>query len=527
MLGAKEILYGHEAREKFLAGIDKLANAVKVTLGPNGRHVAIDKTFREPRITKDGATVAKDIELADPFENMGAQLLKQVALKTMEEAGDGTTTSIVLAQAFIHVGMKLIDGGANPVQVKRSLEALCERAVTQIKLMSSPIDGKEDLKKIALISSNGDEDISEIVSSLFEKMGKKGTIALETHKKTKTEIFHSEGMEFPRGFLSPAFVTDPARGVCEMHNPYVFLSETLYYHANALGPVIRAYLPLFKQTQRGLFILCHDVKEKCLEYMIHNRLAGHLPICIVSAPYEGQDQKEFLKDVGALTGAKPFDMSKGAILESDFSPEYFGSLDRLLVAPTKTIMIHEKSETLKERAAFLELSLEDSDLTEEARSLLNERLALLTTGIARIKVGGLTEVESLEKKDRLEDAMHAVRGAMEEGYVPGGGVALLSLLKEDSSTFREILFGVDLAAPLYKPYLQIRMNGGEAEQCVDMSRVSVGEGVIDPTKVVRLALENAISIASLILTTEAAITNVDPLTKEMLKPLNQTMTVPL
>ncbi len=528
MLGAKEILYSNEARLKMMRGVDKTADAVKVTLGPKGRNVIIDKMYSAPHITKDGVTVAREIELVDKFENMGAQLLKQVALRTAETAGDGTTTAIVLAQAIAQEGMKALEEGFNPMGLKRGIDAAVDHVIAFLKDKAKPVTTSEQVAQIGTISANGEKEIGDILARVFEKVGKEGVVALMEGQSPQTEVSFIEGMQFDQGFVSYGFVNNPDKNTCEFENPYIFFSETGYSHVSALKPVLDAYVPLFRETQRGLILVCHDINGSCLATLLENKVKGGFPLCAIKAPYLGKNQKDFLKDLACLTGGTVFTTEKGQSLEKSFKPSWFGTASKVIVSQNKTVIVNEPSEAVAKHCELLRLHIDKIANDDEAVSFLKERLAKLTTGAAIIRVGGSTDVEIKERKDRVEDAMHAARAALEEGILPGGGVALLRSsnialrVPVDKSIDRGQILVMNI---LSAPFEQICKNAGYSEGINVEYRV-LGEenfnygynaemdtwcdmleaGIIDPLKVVRTALKDAASIAGLLITTGAMIT---------------------
>ena len=531
MLGAKEILYSEDARLKMMAGVDKLANAVKVTLGPKGRNVVIDKLYSAPHITKDGVTVAKDIELLDNFENMGAQLLKKVALQTAESAGDGTTTAIVLAQAIAREGMRALEEGFNPVGLKKGIDAAVDKVIEYLKSKAQPVTTAEQMAQIATISANGEKEIGDLLATVFEKVGKEGAVALVEGNSPQTEVSFIEGMQFDQGFVSYGFVNNTDRNTCEFENPYIFFSETGYSHVSALKPVLEAYVPLFRETQRGLIIICHDINGSCLATLLENKVKGGFPLCAVKAPYVGRQQKEFLKDLACLTGGTVFETEKGKSLEKSFNPSWFGTASKVIVSQHRTVIVNEPNEAVQRQCEKIrEDILHTSD--PETLAFLRERLARLTTGAAIIRVGGSTDVEIKERKDRVEDAMHATRAALEEGILPGGGIALLKSrssfsIRNSDDKEKDITKGKEIVhCALSTPCIQIHDNAGYPGYCEadimysrpsdgfayghDVANDTYGDmlelGVIDPLKVVRTALKDAASVAGLLITTGAMMT---------------------
>lgn len=529
MNGAKEILYNTEARAKLIAGINKLADAVKVTLGPLGRYVIMDKQFREPRVTKDGVTVARDIELPDRFENMGANLIKQAAIKTLESAGDGTTTSTLLTQYLVNEGVNLIDEGANPVHLKQGMQIALNQVLAYLDSVAHKVETHEELVSIGTISANGDKEIGALLADVIKRIGTDGIIHIEQGRKAQNEVIYTEGMTFSKGFLSGGFITDPLKMIVEMKDPLIFLSESLYTHALGLAPVFKEYIKLFETQQRGLVIICNDIQGSALEHLITNKMKG-LPLVAIQAPYgSGSDQKNFFTDLEALTGATCFRMTSGKTLDKTFTSDHFGTVEKIVISSKSTTMIREKNEAVDAQCHLIRNAISTSDLPEE-KMALKERLARLSTGIATIKVGGITESEILEKKDRVEDAMYAVKSALLEGFVAGGGSELsrasgaLGLTHPSESS--DSIAGMRLILrSLQCPVEQLLLNAGETDtykffsqmifpdQGYDVAKGEfvnmIGAGIIDPVYVLKSALRDSVSIASLILTTEAIISSAE------------------
>lgn len=524
MLGAKDILYSQEARLKLMDGVDKLAEAVKVTLGPKGRNVVIDKLYSAPHITKDGVTVAKEIELIDPFENMGAHLLRQVALKTAETAGDGTTTAIVLAQAILQGGMNALEAGFKPMGLKKGIDAAVHQVIEFLKSKAKPVTTSSEVAQIGTISANGEQEIGEILACVFEKIGKEGVVALMEGHSPHTEVSFIEGMQFDQGFISYGFVNNMDKNTCEFENPYIFFSETGYSHVSALKPVLDAYVPLFRETQRGLVLICHDMTGSCLATLLENKVKGGFPLCAIKAPYMGQNQKDVLKDLACLTGGTVFTTEKGQSLEKSFHPSWFGTASKVSVSQTTTMIVNEPNDRVKQRCDLLRLQIDKIANDDEAVLFLKERLAKLTTGAAVIRVGGSTDVEIKERKDRVEDALHATRAALEEGILPGGGIALLKSRFQSGrleSANKDSQKGIDIVyCAIACPFLQILINAEVDQESVnpsldfnhgyDAAEDRHGDmlemGIIDPFKVVRSTLKDAASVAGLLITTGAMIT---------------------
>lgn len=525
MQGPKEILYGEDARTRLIAGVNKLADAVKVTMGAMGRSVIIDKQFSTPRVTKDGVTVAKDIEFLDRFENMGASLIKQAAIKTLESVGDGTTTSTLLTQSLLNAGIEALDRGVSPVELKKGLNHALALTLAYLDSVAKKIETDEDVINIGSVSANGDRDIGCLLSEVIRKIGDDGIINVEKGHKHYNEVIYTEGMTFPKGFLSGGFVTDPAKMICEMKSPLIFLSESLYTHALGLAPVFKAYLEIFKQEQRGLVIICNDIQGAALEHLITNKMQG-LPLVAIQAPYgSGPDQKNFMEDLEALTGAKCHRMTSGKTLDKSFTADHFGTVEKIVISSKSTTLIQERSEAVSKQCDVLKAYIQTAESDEEC-SYLRERLARLSTGIATIKVGGITESEILEKKDRVEDAMFAVKAALAEGYVAGGGSELVRAsfhlntksmdMPNDSIIFSGTrIFEACLLDPCYQILKNAGINSssidnmGERDRGMDVTDGKIcnmiERGIIDPVLVLKSVLRDSVSIASLILSTDAII----------------------
>ena len=520
---AKEIKFDVEARDLLKKGVDELANAVKVTLGPKGRNVILAKSYGGPQITKDGVTVAKDIELDCAFENMGAQLVKEVASKTNEDAGDGTTTATVLAQSIINVGLKNVTAGANPMELKRGIDKAVAAVVKDIAKQSKAV-GK-DLKRIehvAKISANGDEEIGTLIAQAMEKVNKEGVITVEEAKGTTTEVQVVEGMQFDRGYISPYFVTDTEKMQCEMENPYILLYDKKI-------SVIKDFLPLLEkslQTGRPLLIIAEDIDSEALATLVVNRLRGGLKVCAVKAPGFGDRRKEMLRDIAVLTGGTVISEETGLTLEMT-TIDMLGQAEKVTVDKDNTTIVNGlgKKKDINERVAQIKAQIENTT-SDYDREKLQERLAKLAGGVAVLYVGAASEVEMKEKKDRVDDALSATRAAIEEGTVPGGGIAYIRATKvleglkgetDDETTGIEII-----KRAIEEPLRQIVANAGkEGAVIVQKVKESDGDfgynartdsfehlstsGVIDPAKVARVALENAASIAGMFLTTMCVI----------------------
>ena len=520
---AKDILFDIEAREKLKAGVDALANAVKVTLGPKGRNVVIGKKFGAPQITKDGVTVAKEIELKDPMENMGAQMVKEVASKTADIAGDGTTTATVLAQAIITAGLKNVAAGANPMDLKRGIDKAVIEVVKNLKKLSKEV-GKDasKIEQIATISANNDENIGKLISQAMKVVGNDGVITVEEAKGTETEVKTVEGMQFDRGYLSPYFVTNTEKMVTEMENPLILITEKKISSMKELLPILEPVV----QAGKSLLIIAEDVDGEALGTLVVNRLRGSLKVAAVKAPGFGDRRKAMLEDIAILTGGQVISEERGMTLEN-VTMDMLGQAQKVDIDKDNTTIVNGKGkkEDIKARVNQIRAQIETTT-SDYDREKLQERLAKLAGGVAVLYVGAPTEVEMKEKKDRVDDALAATRAAVEEGIVPGGGVALIRAIasldqlkgaNEDEATGIAI---VKRAAE--EPLRQIIANSG-GEGAIIVQKVREGKddfgynartdkfeylyaaGVIDPTKVTRIAIENAASIASMLLTTECDI----------------------
>jgi len=519
---AKQLRFDEEARRTILRGVDQLANAVKVTLGPKGRNVVLDKKWGAPTITKDGVTVAKEIELKDPYENMGAQMVKEVASKTSDVAGDGTTTATVLAQAIIREGMKNVTAGANPMALKRGIEKAVEAVVAEIQALSKPTKGKKEIAQVATISANNDKTIGDLIADAMEKVGKDGVITVEEAKGMETTLDVVEGMRFDRGYISPYFVTDPARMETVIENPYLLLHEKKISSLKDLLPLLEQVAKL----GRPLLIIAEEVDGEALAALVVNKLRGVLNTCAVKAPGFGDRRKEMLQDLAVLTGGTVISEELGIKLEN-VKLDDLGSAKKVLVDKDNTTVIEGagKDKEIEGRIKQIRTQIEDTT-SDYDREKLQERLAKLAGGVAVIKVGAPTEVAMKEKKARVEDALNATRAAVEEGIVPGGGVVLLRALPAlDSVKARgDEKIGVDIVRrALEEPIRQIAENAG-VEGAIVVQRVKEGKGafgfnaetetyedllaagILDPTKVTRAALQHAASIAGLMVTTVCMIT---------------------
>jgi chaperonin GroEL len=519
---AKQISYSEDARHKLMRGIDQLANAVKVTLGPKGRNVVIGKKFGSPIITKDGVTVAKEIELKDPYENMGAQLVNEVASKTSDVAGDGTTTATVLAQAIFREGMKNITAGGNPMDIKRGIDLAVEKVMEKLKKISKATKDKKEIAQVGAISANNDMAIGDLIAEAMDKVGKDGVITVEEAKSMETALEIVEGMQFDRGYVSPYFVTNPEKMVAHLEDCYILLNEKKVSSMKDLLPVLEKIAKLGKP----LLIVAEDIEGEALATLVVNRLRGTLQVCAVKAPGFGDRRKEMLKDIATLTGGTVVSEELGQKLEN-VTLEQLGQAKRVTVDKDNTTIVEGKGKgkeiegRVKQIRAQIEETTSDYD-----REKLQERLAKLVGGVAVINVGAATETEMKEKKARVEDALHATRAAVEEGIVPGGGVALLrciGALDKVEVANKDQQVGVDIIRrALEEPIRQIANNSGhegsvvvhhvlKEKQTIGLNAATgeyvdmIEAGIIDPTKVTRTALQNAASIAGLLLTTEAMI----------------------
>jgi chaperonin GroEL len=521
-MAAKELLFNSDARGKLKKGVDHLAEAVKVTLGPKGRNVVIDKKFGSPSVTKDGVTVAKEIELPDPVENMGAQMVKEVATKTSDLAGDGTTTATVLAQAIFREGLKNVTAGANPMELKRGIDRAVEAVVEDLKKLSVPSSGKTAIAQVGSISANNDAEIGKLIADAMEKVGKDGVITVEEARGLETTLETVDGMQFDRGYLSPYFVTDPEKMEAVLDDPYILIHDKKISAMKELLPVLEKVA----QSGKPLLIIAEDVEGEALATLVVNKLRGTLKVCAVKAPGFGDRRKEMLIDVSKLTGGNVISEEVGFKLENAVLND-LGRAKRVVIDKDNTTVIdgRGKADAIQGRIAEIKVAI-DKSTSDYDREKLQERLAKLSGGVAVINVGAATETEMKEKKARVEDALHATRAAVEEGIVPGGGVALIraqAALDKLKGTEDEKI-GVDIVRrALEEPIRMIAQNAG-AEGSIVVARVKeskdknfgynaatdsyedlVKAGVIDPTKVTRTALQNAASIAGLLLTTECVV----------------------
>jgi chaperonin GroEL len=521
-MAAKELLFNTEARSKLKRGVDQLAEAVKVTLGPKGRNVVIDKKFGSPTVTKDGVTVAKEVELSDPIENMGAQMVKEVATKTSDLAGDGTTTATVLAQAIFREGLRNVTAGANPMELKRGIDRAVEAVVEQLRTISVASAGKKEIAQVGTISANNDKEIGNLIAEAMEKVGKDGVITVEEAKGLETTLETVEGMQFDRGYLSPYFVTDPEKMEAVLEDPYILIHDKKISSMKELLPLLEKTA----QSGKPLLIIAEDVEGEALATLVVNKLRGTLKVCAVKAPGFGDRRKEMLRDVAVLVGGQVISEELGFKLENATLND-LGRAKRVVIDKDNTTIVdgRGKPDDIKGRIAEIRAAIEKST-SDYDREKLQERLAKLSGGVAVINVGAATETELKEKKARVEDALHATRAAVEEGIVPGGGVALIraqSALDKIKGTEDEKV-GVEIVRrALEEPIRMIAQNAG-AEGSIVVARVKeskdknfgynaatdvyedlVKAGVIDPTKVTRTALQNAASIAGLLLTTECVV----------------------
>ncbi|WP_408589396.1 chaperonin GroEL [Novosphingobium sp.] len=520
---AKDVKFGRDARERILRGVDILADAVKVTLGPKGRNVVIDKSFGAPRITKDGVSVAKEIELKDKFENMGAQMLREVASKANDKAGDGTTTATVLAQAIVREGMTSVAAGMNPMDLKRGIDIAVTKVVEDLKARSTPVSGSSEIAQVGIISANGDIEVGQKIAEAMEKVGKEGVITVEEAKGLEFELDVVEGMQFDRGYLSPYFITNPEKMTVELDNPYILIHEKKLSSLQTLLPILEAVV----QSGRPLLIIAEDIEGEALATLVVNKLRGGLKIAAVKAPGFGDRRKAMLGDIATLTAGELISEDLGIKLET-VTLTMLGQAKKVTIDKDNTTIVDGagSADEIKGRVEQIKAQIEVTT-SDYDREKLQERLAKLAGGVAVIKVGGATEVEVKERKDRVDDALHATRAAVEEGIVPGGGTALLYATKaleglkgaNDDQTK-----GIDIVRrAIQAPLRQIAANAGhdgavvagnllrEADQnqgfnaATDTYENLKAAGVIDPTKVVRTALQDAASVSGLLITTEAAI----------------------
>jgi chaperonin GroEL len=535
-MAAKEVRFSVDARDKMLRGVDILANAVKVTLGPKGRNVVLDKSFGAPRITKDGVTVAKEIELEDKFENMGAQMVREVASKTSDIAGDGTTTATVLAAAIVKEGSKAVAAGMNPMDLKRGIDLAVEAVVEELKKNSKKITSNDEIAQVGTISANGDQEIGRFLADAMKRVGNEGVITVEEAKSLETELDVVEGMQFDRGYISPYFITNADKMRVEMEDPYILINEKKLSALNELLPLLEAVV----QTGKPLLIVAEDVEGEALATLVVNKLRGGLKVAAVKAPGFGDRRKAMLQDIAVLTAGQAISEDLGIKLEN-VTLQMLGKAKKVTIDKENTTIVNGagKKADIEGRIAQIKAQIEETT-SDYDREKLQERLAKLAGGVAVIRVGGATEVEVKERKDRVDDAMHATRAAVEEGILPGGGVALLravEALKKIRTHNEDQKHGVDIVRKaLSAPARQIAVNAGEdgsvivgkilekeqygfgfdaqGGEYVDM----VKKGIIDPTKVVRQALQGASSVAGLLITTEAMVAEL-PKKKEAMPPM--------
>ncbi|WP_298281720.1 chaperonin GroEL [Acidocella sp.] len=523
-MAAKDVRFGSDARDRMLRGVDTLANAVKVTLGPKGRNVVIEKSFGAPRITKDGVSVAKEIELADKFENLGAQLIREVASKTNDLAGDGTTTATVLAQAIVREGVKAVAAGLNPMDLRRGIDKAVAAVVEELKSRSKKITTPAETAQVGTISANGETEIGEMISQAMQKVGNEGVITVEEAKGIQTELDVVEGMQFDRGYVSPYFITNPEKMVADLDSPYILIFDKKLSQLQPLLPLLEAVV----QTGKPLLIIAEDVEGEALATLVVNKLRGGLKIAAVKAPGFGDRRKAMLEDIAILTGGQVVSEDLGIKLES-VTLAMLGRAKKVLIEKENTTIIEGvgAADDIKGRVNQIRAQIEETT-SDYDREKLQERLAKLAGGVAVIRVGGASEVEVKERKDRVDDALHATRAAVEEGIVPGGGVALtraslvLANVKAENSDQQ---VGIEIIRrAIQVPLRQIAENAGEdgaviAGKVLDNNEYSFGfdaqsgqfkdlvlAGIIDPAKVVRTALQDAASVASLLITTEAGVT---------------------
>ena len=522
-MAAKEVKHSSEARDRLMRGVDILADAVKVTLGPKGRNVVLDKSFGAPRITKDGVTVAKEIELKDKFENMGAQMVREVASRTSDEAGDGTTTATLLAQAIAQEGMKAVAAGMNPMDLKRGIDAAVEAVVSDVKKRSRKIKGRNEIAQVGTISANGDTEVGDILAEAMEKVGNEGVITVEEAKGLATELNVVEGMQFDRGYLSPYFVTNAEKMQAEQEDPYILLHEKKLSNLQAMLPLLESIV----KTGKPLLVIAEDVEGEALATLVVNKLRGGLKVAAVKAPGFGDRRKAMLEDLAILTGGQVISEDLGIKLEN-VTLDMLGQAKRVLMGKDDTTVVEGagKKAEIDGRCGQIRAQIEETT-SDYDREKLQERLAKIAGGVAVIKVGGSTEFEVKERKDRVDDALHSTRAAVEEGIVPGGGVTLLYSLRaldklEGDNADQKVGINIVRRA-LQAPVRQIAENAGVDGAVVsgklleqkntnygfDAQSETYGDlvkaGVIDPAKVVRIALEDAASIAGLLVTTEAMV----------------------
>jgi chaperonin GroEL len=520
---AKEVKFAQDARERMLHGVDILANAVRVTLGPKGRNVVLEKSFGAPRITKDGVTVAKEIELEDKFENMGAQMVREVASKTSDSAGDGTTTATLLAHAIVREGAKSVAAGSNPMDLKRGIDLAVGAVVNELKAKAKKVTSNEEIAQVGTISANGDSEIGRFIAEAMQKVGNDGVITVEEAKALDTELEVVEGMQFDRGYISPYFITDADKMRVELENPYILINEKKLSNLQTILPLLEAVV----QSGKPLLVIAEDVEGEALATLVVNKLRGGLKVAAVKAPGFGDRRKAMLQDIAVLTGGQVISEDLGIKLEN-VTLDMLGHAKKVVITKDDTTIVEGagKKADIEARVAQIKQQIEDTT-SDYDREKLQERLAKLSGGIAVIKVGGATEVEVKEKKDRVDDALNATRAAVEEGILPGGGVALIrsqKVLDQVKTANEDQKVGVNIVRrAVQAPARQIAENSGEdgavvVGKIVDKDDYAFGfnaatgeygnlvkQGVIDPAKVVRTALQDAASVAGLLITTEAMV----------------------
>jgi chaperonin GroEL len=522
-MAAKEVKFGQDARERMLHGVDVLANAVRVTLGPKGRNVVLEKSFGAPRITKDGVTVAKEIELDDRFENMGAQMVREVASKTSDTAGDGTTTATVLAQAIVKEGAKSVAAGANPMDLKRGIDLAVSAVIAELSAKAKKVTSSEEIAQVGTISANGDQEIGAMIAKAMQKVGNDGVITVEEAKAFETELDVVEGMQFDRGYISPYFITDADKMRVELENPYILINEKKLSNLQSILPLLESVV----QSGKPLLVIAEDVEGEALATLVVNKLRGGLKVAAVKAPGFGDRRKAMLQDIAVLTAGQVISEDLGIKLEN-VTLDMLGRAKKVVITKDDTTIVDGagKKADIEARVAQIRQQIEDTT-SDYDREKLQERLAKLSGGVAVIKVGGVTEMEVKEKKDRVDDALNATRAAVEEGILPGGGVALIrsqKVLDKLNTANDDQKVGVNIVRrALQTPARQIAENAGEdgavvVGKIIDKDDYSFGfnaatgeygnlvkQGVIDPAKVVRTALQDAGSVAGLLITTEAMV----------------------
>jgi chaperonin GroEL len=522
-MSAKEVKFAQDARERMLHGVDILANAVRVTLGPKGRNVVLEKSFGAPRITKDGVTVAKEIELEDKFENMGAQMVREVASKTSDTAGDGTTTATLLAHAIVREGAKSVAAGSNPMDLKRGIDLAVAAVVNELKAKAKKVTSNEEIAQVGTISANGDSEIGRFIAEAMQKVGNDGVITVEEAKALDTELEVVEGMQFDRGYISPYFITDADKMRVELENPYILINEKKLSNLQTILPLLEAVV----QSGKPLLVIAEDVEGEALATLVVNKLRGGLKVAAVKAPGFGDRRKAMLQDIAVLTGGQVISEDLGIKLEN-VTLDMLGRAKKVVITKDDTTIVDGagKKADIEARVAQIKQQIEDTT-SDYDREKLQERLAKLSGGVAVIKVGGATEVEVKEKKDRVDDALNATRAAVEEGILPGGGVALIrsqKVLDQVNTANEDQKVGVNIVRRVVQaPARQIAENAGEdgavvVGKIVDKDDYAFGfnaasgeygnlvkQGVIDPAKVVRTALQDAASVAGLLITTEAMV----------------------